>query len=136
MIPAFVDTISPQETSPMKQEMSVLGIAIAQRVFHAVGIAERGKIVLRQRLSRQALLPFIAPLPPVLIGLEACGGTHSWARRFRLAPTLTRHGYSLKVLAEWLNVRPAEIRSFLQGRLTASRAQELREEMLAAGIPL
>jgi len=53
-----------------------------------------------------------------------------------LAPTLTRHGYNLKVLAEWLNVRPAEIRSFFQGRLTASRAQELREEMLAAGIPL
>jgi type II secretory pathway predicted ATPase ExeA len=53
-----------------------------------------------------------------------------------LAPTLTRHGYSLKVLAEWLNVRPTEIRSFLQGRLTPSRAQELRDEMLAAGIPL
>jgi len=53
-----------------------------------------------------------------------------------LEPTLTRHGSSLKVVAEWLNVRPAEIRSFLQGRLTASRAQELRGELLAAGLPL
>jgi hypothetical protein len=53
-----------------------------------------------------------------------------------LAPTLTRHGYRLKVLVEWLNVRPTDIRFFLHGRLTASRAQELRDEMLAAGMPL
>jgi len=53
-----------------------------------------------------------------------------------LESTLTRHGYSFKVVADLLNVRPAEIRSFLQGRLTANRAQELREDMLAAGIPL
>jgi type II secretory pathway predicted ATPase ExeA len=53
-----------------------------------------------------------------------------------LESTLTRHGYSFKVVADLINVRPAEIRSFLQGRLTATRAQELRDEMLAAGIPL
>jgi type II secretory pathway predicted ATPase ExeA len=53
-----------------------------------------------------------------------------------LESTLTRHGYSFKVVADLLNVQPAEIRSFLQGRLTANRAQELREDMLAAGIPL
>jgi transposase len=27
-------------------------------------------------LSRHDLMPFIAQLPPVLIGMEACGGTH------------------------------------------------------------
>jgi hypothetical protein len=48
-------TISPQETSPTKQEMSILGIDIAKRVFHAVGMDERGKIVLRKRLPRNAL---------------------------------------------------------------------------------
>jgi hypothetical protein len=53
-----------------------------------------------------------------------------------LESTLTRNGYGLKVVAELVNVRPAEIRSFLQGRLSASRAQELRDEMLAVGIPL
>ena len=36
----------------MKQEMSVLGIDIAKRLFHAVGMDERGKIVLRKRLAR------------------------------------------------------------------------------------
>ena len=53
-----------------------------------------------------------------------------------LEPRLTRHGYNVKVLAEVLNVRPREIRSFLQGRLPSSRTQELQHEMLAAGIPL
>src|SRR5262249_9218789 len=51
-------TISPQETSPMKPEMSVLGIDIAKRLFHAVGMDERGKIVFRKRLSRHDLIPF------------------------------------------------------------------------------
>jgi len=42
------EPIEPQEASPMKPEMSVLGIDIAKRVFHAVGMDERGKIVLAQ----------------------------------------------------------------------------------------
>ena len=46
-----------QEASPMKPAMSVLGIDIAKRVFHAVGMDERGKIVLRKRLSRHDLIP-------------------------------------------------------------------------------
>jgi transposase len=64
----------------------VLGIDIAKRVFHAVGMDNTGKIVLRKRLARNALMPFIATLPPVLIGMEACGGAHDWARRFREHP--------------------------------------------------
>src|SRR5712671_6150897 len=77
----------------MKPEMSVLGIDIAKRVLHAVGMDERGKIVLRKRLSRHDLMPFLAKLPPVLIGIEACGGAHDWARRFR------EHGHEVKRMA-------------------------------------
>ena len=64
----------------MRQEMSVLGLDVAKRVFHAVGMDERGKIVLRTRLSRHALMPFLAKLPPGLIGMEACGGAHYSSR--------------------------------------------------------
>ena len=39
------EPIELQEASPMKPEMSVLGIDIAKRVFHAVGMDDRGKIV-------------------------------------------------------------------------------------------
>jgi len=77
----------------MKQEMNVLGIDIAKRVFHAVGMDERGNVVVRKRLSRHDLMPFMAKLPPVLIGMEACGGAHYWARRFRA------HGHAVKLMA-------------------------------------
>ena len=36
----------------MKQEINVLGVDIAKRVFHAVGTDDTGKIVWRKRLSR------------------------------------------------------------------------------------
>ena len=58
----------------MKPAMSVLGIDIAKRLFHAVGMDATGKIVFRKRLSRHDLIPFLAKLPPVRIGIEACGG--------------------------------------------------------------
>src|SRR5205807_9923939 len=66
----------------MKQEISVLGIDIAKRVFHAVGMENRGPVVYRKRWSRHDRMPFSAKLPPVRIGIEACGGAHYWARRF------------------------------------------------------
>jgi transposase len=87
------ETIEPQEASPVKQTISVLGLDIAKRVFHAVGLDDTGKIVFRKPLSRHALMPFIAKLPPVLIGMEACGGAHYWARRFR------EHGHEVKLMA-------------------------------------
>ena len=60
----------------MQQQLSVVGIDLAQRVFHVAVMDERGKIVLKKRLTREALLPFLAQLSPVLIGMEACGGAH------------------------------------------------------------
>ncbi len=77
----------------MKRDISVLGIDIAKRVFHAVGMDETGKIVFRKRVSRPDLMPFIAKLPPVRIGMEACGGAHYWSRRFR------EHGHEVKLMA-------------------------------------
>src|SRR5262245_32360132 len=85
--------IEPQEASSMKQEMHVLGIDSAKRVFPAVGMDDRGNIVYRKRVSRHDLRPCIAQLPPGLIGLEACGGAHDWARRFR------EPGHAVKRLA-------------------------------------
>jgi|SRR6516165_4728579 len=53
-----------------------------------------------------------------------------------LEPRLTRQGYNAKVLAELLNAKPREIKSFLSGQLSSGRTQELQSALLAAGIPL
>ena len=64
----------------ISEEMSVLGINIAKRVFHAMGMDERGKVVLRKRLSRHALMTFIATLPvDTHVGLFlALDGEHAY----------------------------------------------------------
>jgi len=77
----------------MKRDISVVGIDIAKRVFHLVGMDERGKIVMRKRCSRGEVLPLLANLGPVTIGMEACGGAHYWARCLR------EQGHEVKLMA-------------------------------------
>ncbi len=77
----------------MAQHMSVRGIDIAQQVVHVVGMDDSGHVVLRKRLARSALLLFMANVPPLRIGMEACGSAHYWARRFR------EHGHDVRLLA-------------------------------------
>src|SRR5215472_7105152 len=86
------EIIEPQEASPMKK-LRVVGIDIAKQVFHLVGMDEHGTILVRKRLYRTQVMAFIAQLPPTLIGMEACGGAHYWARRFR------EHGHEVKLMA-------------------------------------
>jgi transposase len=77
----------------MAQTISVLGIDIAKLVFHVVGMDDSGHVVLRKRLARSELLAFIANLPPLRIGMEACGSAHYWARCFR------EHGHDVRLIA-------------------------------------
>src|SRR5215217_1014267 len=77
----------------MEKKLNVLGIDIAKQVFHLVGRNEQGTILLRKRLYRAQVMAFIAQLPPTLIGMEACGGAHYWARRFR------EHGHAVRLMA-------------------------------------
>src|SRR5262245_42828065 len=86
------ETIQPQEASPMKK-LSVVGIDSAKQVFHLVGMDEQGTILVRKRLYHAQVMAFSAQLPPTLIGMEACGGAHYWARRFR------EHGHEVKLMA-------------------------------------
>jgi transposase len=77
----------------MAQTIGVLGIDIAKRVFHVVGMDDAGHVVLRKRLARSELQRFIANLPPLRIGMEACGSAHYWARCFR------EHGHDVRLIA-------------------------------------
>jgi transposase len=96
----------------MQHDMHVLGIDIAKRVFHAVGMDDRGTIVYRKRWSRHDLIPYIAKLPPVRIGLEACGGAHYWARRFRA------HGHEVQRMA------PQYVKPYVKSHKNDSRDAE------------
>src|SRR5262250_2424116 len=77
----------------MKPELSVVGIDLAKSIFHLVGMDDRGTIILRKRLARGEVMPFMAKLPRVLVGMEACGGAHYWARQLRA------QGHEVKLMA-------------------------------------
>ena len=64
-------------------KIAVIGIDIGKNVFHAVGMDERGAIVLRQKLSRGQVISRLANVPPCLIGMEACVGAHHLSRKLR-----------------------------------------------------
>lgn len=71
----------------------VLGIDLGKRNFHVHGVDERGVVVLRRRFSRQGLLEAMVQMPPCLIGMEACGGAHYWAR------TMREFGHTVRLMA-------------------------------------
>ena len=60
-----------------------MGIELAKHVFQLHGVDERGPTVLRRRISRAQLRPFVAQLRPCLIGVEACGRAHYWVRELK-----------------------------------------------------
>ena len=59
-----------------------IGIDTAKRVFFLHGEDARGKVILREKLSRERLVPFLANQPVSLIAIEAGCGAHHWARAF------------------------------------------------------
>src|SRR5499425_228148 len=68
---------------PSTMEITTVGLDIAKRVFQLHGIDAAGKAVLRRKLQRSEVLAFFKALPPCLVGIEACGTAHYWAREIR-----------------------------------------------------
>lgn len=63
----------------MNQVVTV-GLDIAKSVFQVHGVDAEGVVVIRQKLTRARLLKFFGKLDPCLVGIEACGTSHHWAR--------------------------------------------------------
>ena len=57
-----------------------IGLDLAKSVFQVHGVDAQGKVVMTKRLRRDAVLAFFVNLPPCVIGMEACAGSHFWAR--------------------------------------------------------
>jgi myo-inositol catabolism protein IolC len=53
-----------------------------------------------------------------------------------LEPTLARHGYRVKDLAEQFGTKPAEIRALFSNSLDAARVVDLCRQFQAAGLPV
>lgn len=75
------------------KKISTLGIDLAKSVFQLHGNDHHGKVVLTKKLSRSLLKNFIVKLKPCLIGMEACSGSHYWAREFE------KMGHTVKLMA-------------------------------------
>jgi transposase len=77
----------------MMKDIKVLGIDLAKNVFQLHGTDIKEKCILKKRLGREGLIEFMAQLPSCLVGIEACGGSHYWARAFQSM------GHTVKMMA-------------------------------------
>ncbi|MGI2036071.1 IS110 family transposase [Rhizobium panacihumi] len=67
----------------MEAHVSVVGLDIAKSVFQVHGADAAGKAVIRRRLKREEVEAFFRKLPPALVALEPCPGSHFWVRLLR-----------------------------------------------------
>lgn len=63
--------------------IATIGIDLAKSVFAVHVVDERGKNVFKKTLKREQVASFFANPPAFLIGMEACGGAHHWARKLQ-----------------------------------------------------
>lgn len=71
----------------------VLGIDLAKNSFQLHGVNQDGKVAIKKKLNRQKLKEFMVNTPACLVGMEACGSAHYWARLFE------SYGHEVKLMA-------------------------------------
>ncbi len=64
-------------------KITTVGLDLAKNVFQVHGIDDTGKVIVRRTLRRRQMMPFFGKLDPCLIGIEACGTSHFWARELQ-----------------------------------------------------
>ena len=73
-------------------QITTIGVDLAKNVFQVHGVCADGSAAFNKPLRRARMLPFFAALDPCLIGMEACGSSHYWARE------LTELGHEVKLM--------------------------------------
>ena len=61
-------------------KITTIGLDLAKNVFQVHGVDAEGRVGVARQLRRKQVLAFFAKLPPCLVGIEACGSAHYWAR--------------------------------------------------------
>ena len=106
------------------EQLKVIGLDLAKNVFQVHGMDETGKKLFGKKLKRAEVLTYFAQHQPVLIGMEACGGAHPWARQ------LVSLGHRIKIMA------PQHVKPFVQGNKTDARdAAAIAEAALRQSVP-
>ena len=77
-------------------KISMIGLDLAKNVFQVHGIDEFGNVVLRKQLRRSQVEAFFGKLPPVIVGIEACGSAHYWGR------VLEKLGHEVRMMSPGL----------------------------------
>ena len=72
--------------------LNVVGLDIAKSVFQMHTVQMGTGVILNQQLKRAKVLEHFATQLPCLIGIEACGGAHHWARQ------LSALGHTVRLL--------------------------------------
>jgi transposase len=97
-------------------QITTIGLDLAKRVFQIHGVDAAGEVVIRKALRRAQVLPFFAKLPPCLVGIEACGTSHYWARE------LIRVGHEVRLMP------PAYVKPYVKrGKTDAADAEAICE---------
>lgn len=95
-----------------------IGMDTSKSVFQLHGVNASEQPVLRKKLSRREMVKFFEKTPPTTVALEACGGSHHWAR------LLSSFGHEVKLIAPQL-AKPYVKR----GKNDAADAEALCEAM-------
>lgn len=61
-------------------QVSTIGVDLAKNVFQVHGVDSAGKVVITRQLRRKQVIDFFSKIAPCLVGMEACGTAHHWAR--------------------------------------------------------
>jgi transposase len=106
------------------ENRTVIGLDIAKNIFQLHIADGTGKRIRSIRVRRDQLLEVFATLPPALVGMEACGSAHHWARK------LQELGHEVKMMA------PQHVKPYVQGNKTDSRdAAAICEAASRPGVP-
>jgi transposase len=89
-------SLKPPSKEPSMVEISRIGMDTSKRFFQLHGVNAAEAVVVRRKLSRDQMVTFFTKLTPTVIGIEACGAGHFWARE------LGKLGHTVKLIAPQL----------------------------------
>ena len=75
------------------KDITTIGIDLAKNVFQVHAADRFGNKIWSKKVMRPKLNEFMANIPTCLIGMEACGSAHHWAREFK------KMGYEVKLMS-------------------------------------